>query len=151
MQTILTGLSNLATLSLLFPLIYAAISWKELTFRDWKEVFKSALFPAIRSLTDFGETIISVFIIGIIMQQVIAKPSASAHSYDLLIQGFMNWLNYLFLILWSKDSTQLVKEISENKESNEYESNNKKTITFLIFMCVFGLIAMAMLHVFKLY
>ena len=85
------------------------------------------------------------------MQQVIAKPSASAHSYDLLIQGFMNWLNYLFLILWSKDSTQLVKEISENKESNEYESNNKKTITFVIFMCVFGLIAMAMLHVFKLY
>ena len=50
------------------------------------------------------EAIISAFVIGLVMQQVITQPSAPVHSYDLLIEGFMNWLGFLFYILWSKDN-----------------------------------------------
>lgn len=138
METILSGLSKISMASVFFPLISMILSWRKIAFQNWKDAFRLAFFSTVKSLTDFVEAIISAFVIGLVMQQVITKPSAPVHSYDLLIEGFMNWLGFLFYILWSKDNIQLIKNISENTDCVQQSKNNSKNnILFCIYLYTF--------------
>ena len=124
MKNILLGIQNLTLLlTLLVPLIYLIIGWKKIEFKSWKELLKSAISPTIKSLIEFLGTVLSVFIVGVIMPAVISHPNASVYGWNELVSSFMRWLSLLFGIFWLKNSVQTIKDITKAK-NEKYISYN---------------------------
>ena len=104
MENILLSIRILTGIVVLFPVIYLIVSWNKLIFRDWKEVIISPLDSVIKSLIDFAGIIISVVVVSVVMQIIIAHPTDSTSDWNLLVHAFVKYLSLIFGIFWSKYS-----------------------------------------------
>lgn len=147
MENILLSIRILTGIVVLFPVIYLIVSWNKLIFRDWKEVIISPLDSVIKSLIDFAEIIISVVVVSVVMQIIIAHPTDSTSDWNLLVHAFVKYLSLIFGIFWSKYSIQLIEKITKRKVTNQGEVNSKYRIYFvlsmwLFFFCAIGLLCL---------